>query len=63
MDTTAKESKAMAGIIYKEVTIQAAQGGWVYKVKGKKESQVFVHWGSMIRKLELDLTNKGENDV
>ena len=44
---------------YKKITIEAAVQGWIVKEAGKP-AEVFVRWDSVVKKLEHELTSKGD---
>jgi hypothetical protein len=47
--------------VYKKLTVEAAHGGWIVKEQGKT-AEVFVRWESFVRRLELELTSKGDKE-
>jgi len=44
---------------YKTITVEAATTGWIVREKGKP-SEVFIRWELLIKKLEKELTSKGD---
>jgi hypothetical protein len=45
--------------IYKKITVEAAVSGWIVKEPGKP-AEVYVRWESVVKKLEHELTSKGD---
>ena len=48
-------------IKYNYLTIEAAVSGWIVKQQGKP-TEVFTQWEEVIKRLERELTNKGNAD-
>ena len=46
---------------YKTLTVEAAKTGWVVREKGKP-TELFIRWDQLVRKLEVELTSKTENE-
>jgi hypothetical protein len=44
---------------YKTLTVEAAKTGWIVREKGKP-AEVFTRWESVVKKMEIELTSKGD---
>lgn len=44
---------------YKTLTIEAAKTGWIVREAGKP-AEIFIRWEQVVKKMELELTTKGE---
>jgi len=44
---------------YRTVSVESAENGWIIKEPGKP-AEVFFRWESVVYRLELLLTSKGE---
>lgn len=55
MATNAKE-------IYKTITVEAAKNAWIVREKGRP-AEVFTRWESVVKKLEAELTSKGDENA
>jgi hypothetical protein len=44
---------------YKPLTVEAAKTGWIIRERGKP-AEVFVRWEQVVRRLEAELTSKGD---
>lgn len=48
--------------VYKQVTVESAVSGWIVKEAGKP-AEVFVRWDAVVKKLERELTSKGDKEA
>ena len=44
---------------YKTLSVEAARTGWVVREKGKV-TELFIRWPDVVKKLEAELTSKGD---
>lgn len=44
---------------YKTLTVEAAKTGWIVREKGKP-AEIFIRWEAFVKKLEMELTSKGD---
>jgi hypothetical protein len=44
---------------YKAISVESAKSGWIVREKGKT-AEVFVRWDQVVKKLEAELTSKGD---
>lgn len=45
---------------YNKLTVEAGRGGWIVKKQGKPP-EIFTSWAWLVRRLEEELTSKGDN--
>lgn len=45
---------------YKTLTVEAAKTGWIIRESGKP-AEIFIRWEAVVKKLELELTSKGDS--
>ena len=45
---------------YKTMTVEAAKTGWIVREKGKP-AEIFTRWDWVVKKLEMELTSKGDS--
>ncbi len=45
---------------YKTLTVEAAKTGWIVR-ENAKPAEIFIRWDQVVRKLEIELTSKGDN--
>jgi hypothetical protein len=44
---------------YKTLTVEAAKTGWIVRENGKP-AEIFIRWEHVVKKLEMELTSKGD---
>lgn len=47
----------MSDDAFRTVTVEAAEGGWIVRVKGKP-TQIYSLWRKVVERLEQELTHK-----
>lgn len=52
-----KESKEKEQ--YKTLEVEAAKTGWIVREKGKP-AEIFIRWEQFVKKLEMELSSKGD---
>ncbi len=46
---------------YKTLIVEAAKTGWVVR-EPRKPAEIFIRWEQLVKKLEMELTSKGEGE-
>jgi hypothetical protein len=44
---------------YKTLTVEAAKTGWIVREDGKP-AEIFIRWEAVVKKMEIELTSKGD---
>ena len=52
----------MAKEQYKTLEVEAAKTGWIVRER-RKPAEIFLRWDQLVKKLEKELTSKGDDDA